>query len=154
MRESAIRYLTTHNDYRSPEYHTWSGIKARCYQSSNAAFKHYGARGIEVCDRWLNSYENFLADMGRRPSAKHSIERRNNDGDYEPTNCRWATKVEQARNRRTVKSATINGETLTIPEWAERYDVPSRLITQRIKILGWDAEKAVTTPIRTRRRVP
>jgi hypothetical protein len=79
-------------------------MKERCYNPNNNRFKHYGGRGIRVCDRWLNSYPVFLADMGRRPSPQHSIDRVNNDGLYTPENCRWATVVEQRKNqRRAVK---------------------------------------------------
>jgi hypothetical protein len=76
-------------------------MKTRCLNPNTDDFKHYGGRGISICDRWLDSYEAFLADMGRRPSAKHSIDRINVDGNYEPGNCRWATASEQRRNQRT-----------------------------------------------------
>jgi hypothetical protein len=84
----------------SSEYCAWIAMRVRCSKPGNRSFKYYGGRGIKVCDRWLKSYENFLADMGRKPSSKHSINRINNDGNYEPSNCCWATKSEQARNRR------------------------------------------------------
>jgi hypothetical protein len=88
----------------SREYRAWLNMKERCYNPNNNRFKHYGGRGIRVCDRWLNSYPVFLADMGRRPSPQHSIDRVNNDGLYTPENCRWATVVEQRKNqRRAVK---------------------------------------------------
>jgi hypothetical protein len=81
------------------EYCSWAQMKSRCNNRSNPSFKYYGGRGIHVCDRWLNSFENFLADMGRRPSVDYSIDRKNNDGDYEPGNCRWATAKEQRNNQ-------------------------------------------------------
>jgi hypothetical protein len=91
-----------HGDTHSPEYKSWSGLKDRCLNSAGKLFPYYGGRGISVCLRWL-VYENFLADMGRKPTAQHSLDRVNNDGNYEPENCRWATKKEQAMNRRPAR---------------------------------------------------
>lgn len=82
------------------EYQIWRGMKGRCELPKHASYKYYGARGIKVCDRWSSSFENFFADMGPRPSAKHSLDRIHNDGDYEPDNCRWATGKVQFRNQR------------------------------------------------------
>lgn len=91
----------------TPEYRSWHGAKARCYTVSNKSYPDYGGRGITVCDRWRTDYLTFLEDMGRKPTSSHSIERIDNDGNYEPSNCRWATKVEQRANQRTYKRGEL-----------------------------------------------
>lgn len=97
---SRLRHGDARQGQKAAEYHIWRAMIQRCTDASRPGFKDYGGRGIRVCERWLNSYEAFLADVGRRPSAKHSIDRRDNDGNYEPGNVRWATRLEQNRNRR------------------------------------------------------
>jgi hypothetical protein len=92
-----------HGLTKIPEYDIWVKMKQRCYNSNNNDYKNYGNRGITICDRWLNSVENFLEDMGKRPNSDYSIDRINNDGNYEPSNCRWATKSEQNNNKRNNK---------------------------------------------------
>lgn len=89
-----------HGMHRSAEYGIWAGMKYRCNNPKSRIYNYYGGRGITVCDRWLHSFEAFYADMGPRPSPKHSIDRIDNDGNYEPGNCRWATQAQQAANQR------------------------------------------------------
>lgn len=88
-----------HGDTGSSEHQIWRLMRQRCHNPSYALYPNYGGRGIVMCDRWLNSYANFLNDMGRRPTVKHSIDRVDNDGNYEPDNCRWATHQQQSRNK-------------------------------------------------------
>lgn len=100
MMERILEAVSTHGMAYTKEYRCWQSIRDRCYNKSFANYKHYGGRGIKVCDRWLESFENFYEDMGDKPSKKHSIDRINNDGNYHPDNCRWATDYEQAINKR------------------------------------------------------
>lgn len=131
----------------SAEYRAWSAMKIRCYRASGSDVKHYQKRVIKVCDRWLSSFQNFLDDMGRRPSPRHSIDRYpDRGGDYEPGNCRWATAKEQSRNRDGLHPITFNGETKLLCEWADFTGFSSAVISKRLAH-GWSVEKALTTPI-------
>ncbi len=98
--------------YDRPEYAVWCMMKQRCGNPRNAKYARYGGRGIRVCERWASSFEDFIADMGPRPSGEHSIDRVDNDGNYEPGNCRWATRTEQGHNRHT--SFQVRGLSQTI----------------------------------------
>lgn len=183
---------------RSPEYRAWKSIRARCYSRRNDHYRYYGGRGIKVCDRWRDSFEAFLEDMGPRPEG-HSIHRINNDGNYEPGNCRWATNEEQARNksnnviieldgirktaadwaqelgldmstlckrikrgmppadalapviqdrseRGTKKAWTLNGETMPLRRWAERFGMKYALVKHRVQQLEWPLDRALIVP--------
>lgn len=122
-------------------------MKDRCYRKKTEAFERYGGRGIIVCPQWLNSFEQFLSDMGPRPSLQHSLDRKTNDGNYEPENCRWATDAEQRRNQRRSRIITIMGQTLCAKDWAVQYGINYKTLHMRLKH-GWDPLEALTRPIR------
>ena len=130
----------------SAEYRTWQDMLTRCRSTDPARYALYGGRGITVCDRWLNSFENFLMDMGPRPGLGYSIDRKNNNLGYSPDNCHWATDIQQARNKRNNRIITINGESKTLPEWAEIHNKPQYLVRLRIR-RGWEPERALSTPV-------
>lgn len=130
----------THGMSRSPEYKSWCGMKERCYNKNNKKYKDYGCRGIIVCNRWHN-FENFFEDMGKKPSKNHSIDRIDNDGNYEPNNCRWATSLQQARNKRDVK--TYRG--LNMRQWDKKLGFSNGTIRSRLKVSKWSWKKAVET---------
>lgn len=135
----------------SSEYSIWMNMRARCNNPRNTSYDRYGARGIRVCDRWESDFLNFLEDMGRRPSPDHSIDRHDNDGDYTPDNCRWATRKEQCRNRRSSKFIEFRGHSKTVAEWAELIGVPPHIIHGRLS-RGWTIHRALTFPNRGRAR--
>ena len=114
----------------------------RCYNPRYRQFNDYGGRGIRVCDRWRTSFENFLADVGFRPSPEHSIDRIENDGDYEPGNVTWATRQDQAAHTRRQRYVTFNRDTLTIGGWARRCRISVPALIKRLK--RWPLEKALT----------
>jgi hypothetical protein len=129
----------------TPEYRAYQGMKKRCYNPKARGFPEYGGRGIAVCDWWLDSFDHFLADVGHRPSPDHSIERIDNNGDYEPGNVRWATKPEQMRNRRSARMVEYDGAQMSLAEAAERAGVPYKVAQERITRLGWSIERALST---------
>lgn len=128
------------------EYTIWRNMRSRCVNPSDPNYVKYGARGIHICDEWRMDFVNFLRDMGRCPDGC-SIERIDNDGHYEPGNCRWATAKEQANNRRSSRYITHDGETLTLSQWADRAGIRLQTLHFRLK-LGWTVERALTTPLR------
>ena len=136
----------THGMTRTPTYRSWSHMVGRCRNPQNDAWHNYGGRGIQVCARW-NSFESFLADMGERPAGM-SIDRINNDGNYEPGNCRWATTKQQRMNARTNHMVTFNGKTQSVTEWAKETGIPRNCIYLRLTALGWSPKEALTKPTR------
>lgn len=145
QRETVSRAKRTHGMKNTPEWRVWAAMKDRCYNPNAQRYAVYGARGIAICDRWRDSFEAFYEDMGPRPEAGYQIDRIDNDGPYEPGNCRWATAKQNTRNRRNKRMLTHEGRTLCVAEWAEvrgfhRNDILSRL--QR----GWSVAEALDTP--------
>lgn len=118
----------------TPIHQVWVRMKQRCHNPNNKSFKHYGARGIRVCERWTSSFENFLADMGERPSNRHSIDRIDNDGDYTPENCRWATLKQQANNTRRNRKIEHNGVTKNLNQWASELGMSRATLESRIGV--------------------
>jgi hypothetical protein len=149
-RENAARLGTKHGHYAggkpSPELRSWLKMKSRCYDPHNNRFDRYGCRGIRVCDRWLHSFENFLADMGPRPSPKHSIDRIDNDKDYCPENCKWSTAREQARNRSTCRYLEHGGKRMLLTDWARELGVTKALLNTRLR-RGWSVARTLSTPL-------
>lgn len=134
--------MRTHGLSDSPEFRIWQGVLNRCRSED----RNYGGRGIGVCERWRESFVDFYEDMGPRPSAKHSIDRINNDGNYEPGNCRWATQKEQARNTRRNYLVEHDGQTKCVSEWAEKYGLKPSVLYYRLVKLGWTFDKSVSWP--------
>jgi len=131
----------------SPEFNAWRGIIGRCTSSTHADYAGYGGRGIKVCHRWLISFQDFLEDVGRKPSAGHQIGRINNDGDYEPSNVRWETAKEQANNRRSSVLLTYLGETKSAQQWADQYGLTKFQLRDRLK-RGWSLERSLLTAVK------
>jgi len=130
----------------------WVSMRGRCFNKENQDYKRWGARGITVCDEWLN-YENFYYWAIENGYADNlSIDRIDNDGNYEPLNCRWSTKKDQANNRRNNRYITINGETKTLSQWYDICDIDRNTVQSRVYYLKWDYVKALTTPPRKKEK--
>lgn len=144
------------------EYGSWKAMKDRCNNPNSVGFQYYGENGIAVCERW-KSIENFLADMGPKPSVSHSVDRIEGSKGYScgkceqclengwPANCRWATAKEQGRNRRTNRLITFNGETLCLTDWSARVRIDIGTLRNRLR-KGWSIERALTEPVKNLNR--
>lgn len=138
-------HLFKHGMCESDEYNIWTLMKGRCLNVKNKRYPEWGGRGITVCDRWKNDFMAFYEDMGARPSISHSLDRINNDGNYDPENCRWATKMEQSNNRpRWVRLIEFRGESMTITQWAKKIGIGRKTLYDRFEN-GWTTEEALTT---------
>ncbi len=148
LRDLLLERNTKHGQAHSLTYRIWCGMKSRCYTSSATGYKWYGAKGIRVCAEWRDSFEVFLADMGTCPNGGYSIDRIDGSGNYEPSNCRWATLTEQANNRRSTRLITYNKKTLSMFQWSKLLGGSRGLVKHRINS-GWSDERSVSTPVCT-----
>lgn len=137
--------MRTHGMARTDEHKIWCGIKKRCFNPKCDSYPHYGGRGITMCKKWLDSFQEFHNDVGDRPSKKHSLDRINNNGHYEPGNVRWATRVEQANNSRKCRMITANGVTQSASQWSRTTGISCGTILNRLNH-GWTTERAISTP--------
>ena len=138
--------MKKHGMSKSPEYTAWRRMRRRCNFKKDSEYHNYGARGIKVCYRWEHSFENFLSDMGKRPSNGHSLDRIDVNKGYFPANCRWATNKEQSNNTRRNVFVEYNGKTLTLKQLSEELNINYNSFFSRIR-LGWSLEKIMSTPI-------
>lgn len=137
------QYTEIGTDCNSTEYVIWINIKARCFNAGHPSFHNYGGRGVSMCEKWKNSFSDFIKDVGSRPSLHHSLDRYpDKNGNYEPGNIRWATPKEQGRNRRDNVIISHHGQTMCVSEWAEKLGLTDSLINDRLK-LGYSPEKAL-----------
>jgi hypothetical protein len=139
--ESVTRRNTKHRMTGTPTYRSWSSMIGRCTNPKNPDYLDYGGKGITVCDRWLESFENFYSDMGDRPRGK-TLDRIDGDQGYFPENCRWATASQQAQNRKSSRLITCNGQTLNLTEWVKQQGIPKSTILNRLN-RGWTTEQAL-----------
>ena len=151
-REKITTHGMSHGEKKNPIYKVWAAMIARCDCRTHKQYSEYGGRGITVCDRWRgrDGVLNFAADMGDRPEG-HSIDRIDNDGGYEPSNCRWANRSEQQRNKRSNRLVTFKGVTKCVAEWAEELKIPWHAIGGRLNA-GWSDERAISTPYKPKPR--
>lgn len=140
MRDYSKKAKRRHGMSDTPSYSSWSSMIGRCTNPKCVAFPDYGGRGIEVCDRWMD-FESFLEDMGERPAGL-TLDRINNNGNYEPGNCRWATRKQQHNNRRANRLLSLNGETMTVAEWSEKLEIPLPGLHARLH-RKWPVERAL-----------
>jgi len=142
-----IEHITLHGMTKTREYNSWQSMLSRCNNPKNMQYRNYGGRGITVCDEWKNSFENFLKDMGERPENT-SLDRIDVNGNYSPNNCRWATKAEQARNKRQTIWITFDEKTQCLTDWANEIGISSEGLRYRLK--NTTVNNALTKPVDTR----
>jgi len=137
------------NSWKSPEYNAWIHMIHRCENPKDKAFGHYGGRGISVCARWRNSFDDFCDDIGPRPSKEFSLDRIDTNGNYEPLNCKWSTRIEQANNKRLSRRISFDGQMLTVREIARKIGLPLRTVRSRVDD-GMDEQKIASLKLHIR----
>lgn len=143
---NCVHFNYKHGDCnKTKEYRAYRHMLNRCYNQNVVDYPRYGGRGIIVCERWRNSYKNFLSDMGRSPSSKHSLDRIKVNGHYTPKNCRWATAIEQANNKRTTYLVNYGGRIVPLGLLAKEVNMPIELMRGRLN-LGWSIDRTISTP--------
>lgn len=145
LKTGKTRGPKAHGCSRTPEYAAWLGMRSRCTNPASINYERYGGRGIKVCPEWFNDFLVFLRDMGPRPAPGLTVDRINNDGDYEPSNCHWATPKQQARNQGGNKVFTYKGKTQCLAAWAEEYGLKVATLVRRIH-KGYSVEDALELP--------
>lgn len=133
----------------APEYRAWLSMKGRCRDKGRPS---YGGRGIKVCDRWLNSFQNFLQDVGPKPSSLHTLDRKDNDGNYDPDNARWVLPEQQQNNKRTSRIIEFGGRRLSLAQWAREVGITQRGLVSRLDVYGWPLERALTEEAKSHAR--
>lgn len=147
MRNRIAEAQKKHGMKDSSEYIAWRNMKGRCLNPNDKGYGRYGARGISVCDRWLNSFENFYFDMGAKPSPAHTLERIDFNKDYCPENCKWATYKEQNRNYSRNVYIEYNGRRMCLKDWADEVGIENSLLRYRIRA-GWPIDQALFKPVK------
>jgi hypothetical protein len=143
--KNIINSNLSHGMSYTREHKCWAHMKARCYDKNDIRYYCYGAKGLKVCPEWLHSFEQFMIDMGPLPSPKHSVERIDNDKDYTPSNCKWATYTEQANNKTNNRKLTCQGRSQTLSQWSKETGIHRNTIARRIDVSGWSVDTALST---------
>lgn len=139
-----VKHGFSRRGQKTLEYHIWRAMIERCHNPNNKNYNRYGGRGIIVCAEWRSDFTKFLSDMGTKPFAKATIERIQTNGNYEKSNCKWATWKEQQNNKSSNKILTLNGESLTVSQWIDKTGLKRGMVYQRI-YRGWSDERILTT---------
>ncbi len=153
IKREMLQAKAIHGRSKTPEWHVWCDLRDRCSRPTNTSHANYGGRGITVCERWRD-FANFYADMGPRPTSKHTIDRIDNNGNYDPSNCRWATRKLQRLNQRRTQLLEFQGITGTLTDLAKHFGISYTAAHQRRYTMGWPLDKILTTPVQHRRKSP